>query len=206
MTHKQPHIQFCFDYISPYSYLAAIQMPELSVRLGIPIIWQPVNLPRLLITLAGNTPPATIPNKARYLLRDLKQWSQHLGVPFHMIKPGAFDSRLAIASTQALSNDDRETMAQAIFNGLWAERIDYRQEDWLNVLLAKAGLPAEWILTDTYSQHMDKVNVHTEEVYKSGAFGVPTFFLRGAGRTQMFWGIDRLDFLEQAVNKALLKQ
>jgi len=203
MTLNQPHIRFCFDYISPYSYLAATQMPALSERLGIPIIWQPVNLPRLLVTLAGNIPPATIPNKARYLLRDLKQWSKHLDVPFHMIKPGAFDSRLAIASTQALQNNDRKTMAQAIFNGLWAERIDYRQDDWLNSLLASAELPANWILSETYSQQMDAVNEHTEEAYKAGAFGVPTFFLQGAGRTQMFWGIDRLDFLETAIKEKL---
>lgn len=205
MADTPPSILFCFDYISPYSYLAATQMRRLSGRLGIPVIWQPFNLPRL-IKLSGNKPPSTIRNKARYLLRDLKQYAQYLDVPFHMILPGSFDSRLAIASTLALSSDERETMATAVFNGLWAEGIDYRQDDWLNQVLASAGLPADWILTETYSQHMDAINTVTEEAYKAGAFGAPTFFLQGMGRRQMFWGVDRLHFLEQAAVEKLRRQ
>ncbi|MEA1888997.1 MAG: 2-hydroxychromene-2-carboxylate isomerase [Pseudomonadota bacterium] len=202
MADTSPYIEFCFDYISPYSYLAATQMPALSEQLGIPVIWQPVNLPRL-IKLSGNTPPATIRNKARYLLRDLKQWSQHLDVPFRMIMPGSFDSRLALASSQALDDQNREILATAVFKALWADGIDYLEQDWLGKAVAAADLPGEWILSDAYSQQMDEVNSQTAAIHKAGAFGVPTYFLRGAGRTQMFWGIDRLDFLVMATEKAL---
>ena len=44
--------------------------PALSAKLGIPVLWEPVNLPRL-IKLSGNTPPTTVRNKAKYLMRDL---------------------------------------------------------------------------------------------------------------------------------------
>lgn len=177
-------------------------MPALCGRLGIPIIWQPFNLPRL-IRLSGNIPPATVRNKGRYLLRDLKRWSQHLDIPFRMIMPGSFDSRLALASTHVLDDKDRETLATVIFNALWADGIDYREPDWLDKAVSEANLPVDWILSDTYLHQLDKVNSITAALHKAGAFGAPTFFLRGAGRTQMFWGIDRLDFLIIATEKAL---
>lgn len=198
MTKTSPSILFCFDYISPYGYLAATQMPALAARLGIPVIWQPVNLP-YLIKLSGNHSPATIPNKAKYLLRDLKRRAQHLNVPFRMILPGAFDSRPALAATQALTGEDRQRMAMAVFRALWAEGLDYRTENWLKQALAGDQLPADWILSETYSQQMENVDHQTADICKRGAFGVPTFFVQGMGRGQMFWGVDRLDFLEHAI-------
>ena len=199
MADETPSIQFCFDYISPYSYLAATQVRTLAERLDIPVTWQPLNLPRL-IKLSGNLPPSTIRNKARYLLRDLKQMAAHLNVPFHMILPGAFDSRPAIAATQALNGADREEMARAVFDGLWADGIDYRREDWLAALLAAKGLPADRVLdADAYSQQMQAINDATAAAYKTGAFGVPTFFLQGMGRRQLFWGVDRMNYLERVV-------
>ena len=202
MADTSPYIEFCFDFISPYAYLASTQMPALSRRLELPVIWQPVNLPRL-IKLSGNTPPTTVRNKAKYLMRDLKQWSQHLDVPFRMIMPGSFDSRLALASTQALDHQNREILAAAVFKALWADGIDYLEQGWLSKMVDAADLPEEWILSDAYSQQMDEVNSKTAAIHKAGAFGAPTFFLQGAGRTQMFWGIDRLDFLVVATEKAL---
>ncbi|MFW2439382.1 MAG: DsbA family protein [Arenicellales bacterium] len=202
MADTSPYIEFCFDFISPYAYLASTQMPALSRRLELPVIWQPVNLPRL-IKLSGNTPPTTVRNKAKYLMRDLRLWSQHLKAPFRLIKPGNFDSRLALASTQALDDHNREKLATAVFNALWADGINYLEQDWLSKAVTMSGLPEEWILSDAYSQQMDEVNSKTSAIHKAGAFGAPTFFLQGAGRTQMFWGIDRLNFLVMATEKAL---
>ena len=198
MTLDQPHIQFCFDYISPYSYLAATQMPMLKKRLDVPVVWQPINLPRL-IEASGNVPPATIPNKARYLLRDLKMWADHLDVPFRMIKPGSFDSRPALAATVALQGDDRARMALALFDALWSGRVDPRDADWPAQALAAAGLPEDWYPPDACPKHMEQVDRATDAILKAGAFGAPSFFIEGMGRRQMFWGIDRIDFLAAAV-------
>lgn len=202
MKDNSPYIEFCFDFISPYAYLASTQIPALSKRLDIPVRWQPVNLPRL-IKLSGNTPPTSVRNKAKYLMRDLKCWSQYLDVPFRLIKPGNFDSRAALAACQGLQDDDREVFSTAIFKALWADRINYLDEGWLNDAISSAGLPAGWNQTEAYLQQLDELNNRTAVIYKDGAFGLPAFFLRGAGRTQMFWGIDRLNFLEAAAKKAL---
>ena len=105
-----------------------------------------------------------------------------------MIMPVSFDSRLALATTHALDDQDRETLATAIFKALWVDIIDYREADWLDKTLSEANLPVEWILFDSYSQQLDKVKSKTAALHKPGAFGAPTFYLRVVGRTQMFLG------------------
>ena len=197
----RPGVLFCFDYISPYSYLAATQVPGLAQRLGIPVHWMPVDLPRLL-QLAGNPPPATIRNKARYLLRDLKRWADHLDVPFRMILPDAFDSRPALHATLALEDDDRARFARAIFHGLWSGAVDYHEKDWLEQAVAQSGMPAAWARPDAVATLRIRLRESTTALHRAGAFGVPTFILQPAsGRRQLFWGVDRIEFLLRAAER-----
>nr|WP_100276510.1 DsbA family protein [Mariprofundus aestuarium] len=52
-------IDFYFDFISPYSYLAATQLPGFSQKHQVEINWLPLNLPQLM-KLPGNTSPAAV--------------------------------------------------------------------------------------------------------------------------------------------------
>jgi len=99
-------IDFYFDFISPYSYLAATQITAFEEKNAAAFNWLPVNLPRL-IKLSGNTPPSHIRNKALYSLCDLKRWASLLDVPFKMIMPGSFDSRPALRIAGALRHEQR---------------------------------------------------------------------------------------------------
>ena len=36
-------IEFCFDFASPYSYLAATQLPALVAGTGVEIVYQPLS-------------------------------------------------------------------------------------------------------------------------------------------------------------------
>jgi len=40
---------------------------------------------------------------------------------------------------------------------------------------------------------------NTETAYKAGAFGAPAFILKGTGKPQLFWGVDRMDFLARTI-------
>jgi len=50
-------IDFYFDFISPYSYLAAIQLHKFEAEHDVIMHWIPINLPKL-ISVSGNTPPS----------------------------------------------------------------------------------------------------------------------------------------------------
>jgi len=55
-------IDFYFDFINPYSYLAATQLSGFSQKHQVEINWLPLNLPRLM-KLSGNISPAAVKTK-----------------------------------------------------------------------------------------------------------------------------------------------
>ncbi|OIP99823.1 MAG: 2-hydroxychromene-2-carboxylate isomerase [Zetaproteobacteria bacterium CG2_30_46_52] len=185
-------IDFYFDFISPYTYLAMHRINTMTAIKDVPIQWIPVNLPKL-INDAGNVPPASIKNKALYSLRDLKRWASFLDVPFKMIRPGTFDSRPALRIAAALKGDEQLTFIQAVFDALWSGAVHPEEENWLDQVFLLKHLPKAW-----RDLNHDVIDSNTEAALKAGAFGVPTFILHGAGRSQMFFGVDRIDFLDRA--------
>jgi len=192
---KLKWVDFYFDFISPYSYLAATQLEKFSESNPVEFEWAPVNLPKL-IKLSGNKPPGMIKNKALYSLRDLKRWADYLQVPFKMIRPGSFDSRPALRIAAGLDNADRQRFSMGVFEALWSGEIDPREEGWLERLFVLKGFSTAWCQCAN-----DSLNEDTESALKAGAFGVPTFILHGKGRPELFFGIDHLDFLARAIKK-----
>jgi len=186
------NIDFYFDFISPYSYLAALQLAEFSVKNNVEFIWLPINLPKL-IHQSGNTPPSLIKNKAMYSLRDLKRWAAYLNVPFKMIRPGAFDSRPALRIAGALQGDERERFCMAVFEALWSGDIDPKKDGWLEAIFTLKSLPNDWLKL-TSSLFEENVPI----ALKAGLFGVPSFVMQTHGKHELFFGVDHLEFLARA--------
>ena len=194
------NIDFYFDFISPYTYLAVTKMDKFVNEHDVQVNWIPVNLPKL-IKLSGNTPPATIKNKALYSLRDLKRWAAYLDVPFKMIRPGTFDSQPALYIALGLEGEDRVKYCKAVFEAIWSGNVDMRSEHWLDDIFAQKKLPQAWrnIAHEQAKQELDET---TQQALKAGAFGVPTFVLHGDVRSQLFFGVDRMDFLSRACQES----
>ena len=186
---QKVEIDFYFDFISPYSYLAAMQLDAFASEHNACFRWIPVNLPKL-IKLSDNKPPGTIRNKAIYSLRDLKRWAAYLDLPFRMIRPGSFDSRPALRIAAALEGEERALFSLAVFHALWSGEVDPLSSGWLDDLFRIKELPQEW-----RGLSLDVLNENTEQALKDGAFGVPTFFVHGKGRPEMFFGVDHMDFM-----------
>lgn len=193
-------VDFYYDFVSPYSYLAVMRLDRVLDR-RVPVNWIPILLPQL-IKLSGNVSPATIRTKALYLLRDLKRWARYLEVPFVMQRPAFFDARPALRAAQAREGADRERLSRAVFEALWGAGRAPRG-NWLEEILAARGLPADWAHPRHPEQLMAALEANTRAAFRSGAFGAPSFVLRGAGRPELFWGVDRMDFLARATERAL---
>ena len=188
-------IDFYFDFISPYSYLASTQVPELVDKYNVEVRWLPVNLPRL-IKLSGNQSPAVVKNKAIYSLRDLKRWATYLGVPFKMIRPGSFDSRPALRIAGALKEDQQQRFCMDIFDALWSGSVDPTERGWVQQVARVKGIPETWIVKQN-----EAFELNTKSALNAGAFGAPSFVLHREGaRNELFFGVDHLDFLVRAID------
>lgn len=190
-----PTIDFFFDLSSPYSYLAATQLPALAARTGATIRWRPMALAGVFAA-TQNRMPAESPPKAVYMLADLHRWAARYGVPFR------FNSRFPLNTIPAMRLvlvGDRHGRAEAValeaFRRVWAEDLDPNPPEQLAAIAAAAGLPAGAEAGVTDPAIKAALIANGEEAVARGVFGAPAMLLGD----QLFWGNDRLDFLEEAL-------
>src|ERR1700724_2293511 len=73
-------IEFFYDYLSPFSYLADTQLPALVRRTGAEIVYRPILLGAIM-KATGNSGPLPIQGKAGYNVADFQRWAKRYGVP-----------------------------------------------------------------------------------------------------------------------------
>jgi len=89
--------------------------------------------------------------------------------------------------------------SDAIFRAIWADQ--KRMEDPIVIAEVLRGAdfdPAAMMAAIGTAEVKDKLKAVTEEAVARGVFGAPTFFV---GK-DMFFGQDRLDFVEEEARKA----
>jgi 2-hydroxychromene-2-carboxylate isomerase len=191
-------LEFFFDIGSPYSYLAATQCAEVAERCGAELEWRPFLLGGVFKS-TGNTMPAAVENKAKYMLADLRRWAEHYDVPFRMSSHFPINSLIpqrALCAAQRLEGDGVDAFALTLFRDYWVEDIDVSKLDAVHEAAERAGYDPDEVVEQANDQSIkDILRAETDEAVERGAFGAPTFFVG----EQMFWGNDRLRFVEEAL-------
>ncbi len=193
-------LEFFFDYGSPFSYLADTQLSGIAARSGASVVHRPMLLGAVL-KATGNASPMTVPAKGRYMGRELERWASRYGVrfqanPFPFLGNTLRLMRGAVAS-QRLGVFDR--YHPAIFAAAWADRQDLGDDAVFRAVLGHAGVDADALARAIDEQATkDQLRGSTEVAVERGVFGAPTIFV-GA---EMFWGNDRLDWVERALGQA----
>ncbi|MEN8819948.1 MAG: 2-hydroxychromene-2-carboxylate isomerase [Abyssibacter sp.] len=187
-------IEFFWDPVSPYTYLASTRLPALASDVGARLLYRPFFLGGVM-QATGNRPPATVPSKGRYMMADLQMWARSYDVPLQPPEP--FPAKTILALRAALVADEQavgEAYAQAIMRAYWGEGRDISDAGVVAAVLRDVGLDAEAVLADTQREDIKAaLKRNTEEAVERGAFGAPSLFVG----EQLFWGNDRLDLLRQ---------
>lgn len=190
-------LEFYFDFGSPPTYLAHTQMPGLARRTGATVIYRPMLLGGVF-KATGNQSPVMIPAKGKHLMEvDMWRFARRYDVPLR-VPPGFPINTMHLMRGAIVAQEDGcfETYADAVFDAMWVEGRDLADAEVFAAALTEAGLDAANFarrLTDRSIK--DRLKALTEEAVARGVFGAPTFFVG----SEMFWGQDRLDFVEQAV-------
>lgn len=188
-------IDFYFDFISPFSYLAHQRLPDLAARYGYALAYHAASLADLK-QLAGNTAPGVtaIPLKLRYSRIDQKRWADRYGVP---IKPpeGSHDS--SWLNRGFFFAEDRGQQQDYVVNAWNKLRRDGRdmvdEKLWRDIAKELGWAPDEFVAFIRSEASQQRYQASTRQAHECGAFGVPTMLIG----EEMWWGNDRLDFLEE---------
>ena len=188
-------IEFYFDYGSPFSYLADTQLPALGQRTGAEIVYRPILLGGIF-KATGNASPITIPAKGKYMALELDRWARQYGVEMKMNPHFPFNTiRLMRGAVAGLQQDRFATYHPAMFRAVWSEGRNVGKENVLREMLESSGIDPSSIDGDEIK---NQLRANTDQAVARGAFGAPTFFVNG----EMYWGNDRLDFVEDALKRA----
>jgi 2-hydroxychromene-2-carboxylate isomerase len=193
-------VDFFFDFISPYTYLADTQLPALQKRTGARIRFRPMHLLKLM-KMVGNVPTTILcANKMKYASQDLGRWVSRYGVPFQM-NPHLFGGDQSLSLRGALvaqkqGADAESAYNRAIYRAFWADAVDTNDRGRLEACIDAAGLDGKHILEAAdQGEYDDLLTKNTQLAAERGVFGSPTFLVG----EEMFFGNDRLEFLEQRV-------
>ncbi|CAM4031599.1 2-hydroxychromene-2-carboxylate isomerase [Pseudomonas reidholzensis] len=191
-------VEFFFDLGSPASYLAWTQLPGLCARRGARLEYRPMLLGGVF-QATGNASPVMVPAKGKYMFVDLERFAQRYGVPFGL-PPGFPINTLGLMrgliGTQLHAPERFEALLGVLFRALWVDRRNLGDQAVLDETLDKGGFdPAQFRALAGMAEVKEALKQVTEEAVARGVFGAPTCFVEG----QMFFGQDRLDFVEQAL-------
>jgi 2-hydroxychromene-2-carboxylate isomerase len=193
-------LEFFFDYASPYSYLACNQVEAVAQRTGAELRWRPFLL-GAVFKATGNNTPTLVPAKGVYIGKDLQDWVSYLGLPA-LVLPESFPINSLKANRLALVAAEQGKVAafsHAAYRAAFAEGKDLSDPKVLAEVARGVGLDADKALAQLESQELkDALRRNTDEALSRGAFGAPTFFVGD----DMFFGNDRLMFVERALQKA----
>ena len=142
-----------------------------------------------------------VPAKGRYMGTELRRWARQYRVPFGGNPFFPINTlRLMRGAVATLKDGGFLEYHQAIFTAFWVEGLNLGEEEVVREVLGKAGLNADRILARLEEQDVKaQLRANTEEAVRRGVFGAPTFFVG----EEMFWGNDRLMFVEEALTQPL---
>jgi 2-hydroxychromene-2-carboxylate isomerase len=183
-----PIVEFYFDPISPYSWLAARQCGRLdAVAL---VDFRPILFAGLLAA-HGNKGPAELPAKRAYTMRDVMRGASALGLPMKGPPTHPFNPLRALRMCMALDDrEQRRRFALALFEAVWEQGRDVTDDAVLAQVAAGCNLDGGALLARAAdSEIKQKLVDATEAAVVNGVFGVPTFRVG----SELFWGADRID-------------
>jgi carboxymethylenebutenolidase len=186
---------------SPWAYLGHQRLAEIVQHSGATVRVMPIDLGGKVFPISGGLPLGQrAPQRQAYRLVELQRFSKHLNAPLNL-KPKYFPvsgddaARLIIAVDLAQGSPAAMKVAGAILGACWAQERNIADEKVLTELLAEQNLPAA-LLEQSHSQvAQERYELYTQAAIDAGVFGAPSYVIDG----EIFWGQDRLDFIERAL-------
>ena len=191
MTKK---IDFYFDFISPYSYLAH---KKIKIIKNVNFNYKPV-LVGGLHNLQGITAPAFIKPKLKHMMSDCDLIAKKNRFDFMWNSKFPINSLNIMRGYLFINNENKDLYLNEMFDAYWNNNLDISSEEILKSILKKCKI-------DTYSfiqgiknpEIKEELKNVTQEAHDKEIFGAPTFVVNN----KIFWGQDRLEFALDEYNK-----
>lgn len=195
-------IDYYFWLNSDWAYLGADRLQGIAGKYDVMISYKPVNLPDVYARTGGMLLHQRSPERQAYRVAELKRWCRKLGIhinphPRYLCPNADLASCIVIAASQ--SGADITALYKAILRAEWCEDQDISSDITLIDIANKQRLDGQALVNQARTpQILSLYRQYTDEAVGCGVFGSPSYVFQD----ELFWGQDRLDMLEEAIQRA----
>ena len=183
-------IDFYFDFVSPYSFLAHKRICKIENEEKIKFIYKPILLGGLH-NLIGITAPAFINPKAKFMVRDCKMVAKKFDIKFKFNSKFPINSLNLLRGLLSINYDKKKTYINNFFDAYWQDGLNLNEEKIIITILRKCKIKQADFRKEINNQKIkNKLKKLTQDAFKKDIFGAPTFVVN----KKIFWGQDRLDY------------
>ena len=183
-------IDFYFDIISPYSYIAHKKIQKIEENKKIIFNYKPILLGGLH-NLAGISAPAFNKYKIKNMQSDCELVSKKNDISFTWNLKFPINSLSIMRGYLSVNNNQKKEYLNIFFNAYWRDNLDLSSEKEFLKLLETLKIDNK-IFFEKINQQLIKNNLKklTTDAFNKEVFGAPTFIVNN----KIFWGQDRLEY------------
>ena len=192
-------IDYYLTLTSPWTYLGSARFEEMARAHGAEIRVKPVNYGVVFPRTGGLPLPKRAPERQAYRLMELKRWRAQLGIELNL-HPKFFPAPADAAPRGVIAADraggDALGLAHAILTAIWTQEQDIADLPTLTEIANAAGQDGAALVAAAQEPEAQAAfEASTEEALARGVFGAPSYLYKD----ELFWGQDRLEFLDRAL-------
>ena len=193
-------VDYYFTPQSPWTYLGHARFADIARRAGAEVRVRPVDLGAVFPVSGGLPLGKRAPQRQAYRLVEMARFSRHLDLPINpqpKFFPVAGDdaSRLIIAADLHDGTEAAMALCGAIFAAVWVQERNIGDPAVLEAIAAECGLDARRAEQAHSQAVQERYDDYTRQAIEAKVFGAPSYVVEG----EIFWGQDRLDFVERAL-------
>jgi 2-hydroxychromene-2-carboxylate isomerase len=193
------HIDYYVSLNSPWTHLGAARIEAMAMANNASLRVYPVDLGAIFPQSGGLPLPKRAPQRQAYRLMELRRWRDHLSIPIH-IQPKFFpaDETLSagcvIALRETAGDQPAIKLAHRVLKALWQEEKNPGDSATLAGLISDVGLDADRVMKlGAEPRWAERRVADTKAALDRGVFGAPGYVIGD----EIFWGQDRLEFVER---------
>ena len=190
------YIDFYFDVISPYSYIAHKKIQKIIDNQKIIFNYKPILLGGLH-NLAGISAPAFNKYKMKNMKNDCELVSKKNDISFTWNLKFPINSLSIMRGYLSVNNNQKEEYLNIFFNAYWKDNLDLSSEKEFSKLLETLKIDDKVFFKKIKQQSIkDDLKKLTSDAFEKEVFGAPTFIVDN----KIFWGQDRLEYALEELN------
>ena len=183
-------IEFYFDFISPYSFLAYKKLKSLNKNDEINVNYKPILLGGLH-KLGGIIAPAFNERKMKNMKNDCELVAKKNFIEFRWNNEFPINSLNLMRAYLVLNKELQQKFFDLCFDAYWKHNIDILNKKNFKKILKESSVNENIYFEKIQEPKIkNKLKHLTNNAFKKDIFGAPTFIVNG----KIFWGQDRLGY------------